>query len=247
LIVELSTPDGPCTTTLVAPTARRPRHAVIVFHDAGGPRPAQTRILERIAEMGYLAVQPDLFHRSPPLADFIGAPVTLTEVQRIFQNAELRAKFMAEYYQPGLSYPNLTKTISAVCDHLENEFDAKLIGTTGYCLGGNASFRSATIFGERIAAAAAFHPGGLVTDQPDSPHLRALTVKARLYLAPASGDLVPDAETKLRAELDTGGVRYRIEHYEARHGYAVEDAGAYDGAAAERHYRALETLFRETL
>ncbi|MEZ0312618.1 MAG: dienelactone hydrolase family protein [Myxococcota bacterium] len=247
MVIELSTPDGPCATTIVVPPAGSPRHAVIVFHDAAGPRPAQTRILERIAEMGYVAVQPNLFHRSPPLESFIGAPVTLTAVQKVFQNPELKARFMAEYYQPALGYPNLEATVGAVLAHLEEEHDARRVGTTGYCMGGNASFRAATIFGARIAAAAAFHPGGLVTDQPDSPHLRARSVKARLYIAPATGDLAPDAEAKLRAALDAGGVHFDIAHYDAKHGYAVEDAATHDGAAAERHYQALETLFRQAL
>jgi carboxymethylenebutenolidase len=114
-------------------------------------------------------------------------------------------------------------------------------------MGGNASVRAATIFGDRIAATAAFHPGGLVTDQPDSPHARAKTIKSRVYLGPAIGDLPPEAEAKLRAELDAGHVRYEIEQYEAKHGYAVDDAEVYDRAAADRHYAALEKLYRETL
>jgi carboxymethylenebutenolidase len=114
-------------------------------------------------------------------------------------------------------------------------------------MGGNVSVRAATLFGDRIAATAAFHPGGLVTDQPDSPHLRAKTIKSRVYLAPAIGDLPPEAETKLRTELDAGHVHYQIEHYDAKHGYAVDDAGVYDSAAAEQHYAALEKLYRETL
>ena len=114
-------------------------------------------------------------------------------------------------------------------------------------MGGNASIRTATILGDRIAASAAFHPGGLVTAQPESPHLRAKSIKSRVYIGPAIGDLPPEAEAKLRAELDTGHVRYEIEHYEAKHGYAVDDFDVYDRAAAERHYAALERLFGETL
>ena len=121
------------------------------------------------------------------------------------------------------------------------------VGTTGYCMGGNASFRTATVFGDRIAATAAFHPGGLVTDQPDSPHLRAKQIRSRLYVGPATGDLPPEAEAKLRAELDAGSVRYDIEHYDAKHGYAVDDSASYDAAAAERHYAALAKLFAQTL
>jgi carboxymethylenebutenolidase len=220
----------------------------VVFFDAAGLRPAQSRIAERIASTGYLVLQPDLFHRSPPVSELLGGPVTLSAVSKVFKDADLRAKFMANYYLPALAYPNLEKTIGAVLDHVAKRPDFRgQIGTTGYCMGGNASVRTATLFGGRIAATAAFHPGGLVTDQPESPHLRAKTIKSRVYLGPAIGDLPPEAEAKLRAELDAGQVRYEIEHYDAKHGYAVDDSDAYDAPATERHYAALKKLFQETL
>jgi carboxymethylenebutenolidase len=246
--IELKTPDGPCTTEVATPEGGGPWPAVIVFFDAGGLRPAQTRIAERIAKEGYLVVQPDLFHRAPPLEELLGGPVTLAAMGKVFQDPELRGKFMAGYYQPALAYENLGKTVGAVLEHVAARSDVRgRVGTTGYCMGGNASVRAATIFGDRIAATAAFHPGGLVTDQPDSPHARAKAIKSRVYLGPAIGDLPPEAETKLRAELDAGHVRYQIEHYEAKHGYAVDDSAVYDAAAAERHYAALAALYRETL
>jgi carboxymethylenebutenolidase len=245
---ELTTPDGPCTTEVSTPAGSGPWPAVVVFFDAAGLRPAQTRIAERIAESGYLVLQPDLFHRSPPISGLVGAPVTLAALGKVFQDAELRGKFMADYYLPALAYENLQKTVGAVLDHIAARPDVRgRVGTTGYCMGGNASVRTATIFGERIAATAAFHPGGLVTDQPDSPHTRAKSIKSRVYLGPAIGDLPPEAEAKLRAELDAAHVRYEIEQYDAKHGYAVDDAEVYDRAAAERHYAALDRLYRETL
>ena len=195
-----------------------------------------------------MVLQPDLFHRAPPLSELLGGPVTLAAMRKVFEDADLRGKFMAGYYMPALAYENLAKTIGAVLEHVAARSDVRgRVGTTGYCMGGNASVRAATIFGDRIAATAAFHPGGLVTDQPDSPHARAKTIKSRVYLGPATGDLPPEAEAKLRAELDAGHVKYRIEHYEAKHGYAVDDSDVYEAAAAERHYAALAELYRETL
>ncbi|MEJ7601563.1 MAG: dienelactone hydrolase family protein [Kofleriaceae bacterium] len=246
--IELSTPDGPCTTEVVAPEGTGPWPAVILFFDGGGLRAAITKIAERIAAMGYVVVQPNLFHRSPPLTELLGEPVTLAAVSKAFQNPELRAKFLTAWYTPALEWGNLTTTVSAVLDHIAADHDVKGgIGTTGYCMGGNASFRAATIFGDRIAVTAAFHPGWLVTDQPDSPHLRAAHIKSRVYLGPARVDLLPENAAKLRAELDRGGVRYTIEPYDADHGYAVEDTQAYNEPAAEKHYAALQSLFAATL
>jgi carboxymethylenebutenolidase len=248
-LMQIATPDGPCTTELVRPEGPGPWPAVIVFFDAAGLRPAQTRIAERIAGNGYLVFQPDLFHRSPPVSSLMGGgDVTLAAIVKVFGDPQLRARFMSEYYLPALDYANLKKTVGALLDHILARPDFRGgIGTTGYCMGGNASVRAATVFGERIAATAGFHPGGLVTDQPDSPHLRVKAIKSSVYLGPAIGDLPPDAEATLRSAFDSGHVRYDIEQYNAKHGYAVDDAETYDPAAAAHHYEALANLFGETL
>jgi carboxymethylenebutenolidase len=247
-LIQIATPDGPCTTEVATPNGTGPWPAVSVFFDAGGLRPAQTHIAERIAQSGYLVLQPDLFHRSPALSTFLGEPPTLAAIMKVFGDPERRGKFMAGYYQPALDYTNLERTVGALLDHIATRPDVKgRVGTTGYCMGGNASVRVATIFGNRIAATAAFHPGGLVTDQPNSPHTRAGAIKSRVYLAPATGDLPPEAEAKLRAGLDAARVRYEIEQYSAKHGYAIDDCDVYDQAAAERHYVALDRLYVETL
>ena len=83
--IELKTPDGPCTTEVATPEGGGPWPAVIVFFDAGGLRPAQTRIAERIAKDGYVVLQPDLFHRAPPLTELLGGPVTLAAMGKVFQ------------------------------------------------------------------------------------------------------------------------------------------------------------------
>jgi carboxymethylenebutenolidase len=247
--IQIATPDGPCTVEIAKPDGKGPWPAVIVFFDAAGLRPAATHIAERIAASGYLALQPDLFHRSPPLSELLGCEPTLgAMVQKVFSDPAMRAKFFTEYASRAVNYASLEKTIGTLLDHIAGRDDVRGgVGTTGYCMGGAASFRSATIFGNRIAATAAFHPGMLVTDQPDSPHLRSKSIKSRVYLGLAEGDLTAENEAKLRAELDAAGVRFEIEHYDAKHGYAVDDSPAYDAAAAERHYEALTRLYRETL
>ena len=93
--IQIATPDGPCTVEVAKPEGKGPWPAVIVFFDAAGLRPAQTKIAERIAASGYLVFQPDLFHRSPPLSNLLGGEVTLGAIQKVFQDPEMRGKFMA--------------------------------------------------------------------------------------------------------------------------------------------------------
>lgn len=154
--IQIATPDGPATVEVAKPEGKGPWPAVIVFYDAAGLRPAQTRIAERIAASGYLVLQPDLFHRSPPLSGILGGEPTLGALMKVFGDPEQRSKFMAGWYLPALSYANLEKTIGAVLDHIAGRDDVRgRIGTSGYCMGGNASVRTATIFGSRISMPAA--------------------------------------------------------------------------------------------
>ena len=243
---KLATADGPCTVEMVRPAMMTgPWPAVILCCDAAGLRASQRRIAERISLGGYLVFMPDLLHRSPPLSDLLGPDPSLAALVKLFGgDPEGRAKFLKNYYTPTVDYGNLEKTVGALLDHIEARDDCHGgIGTTGYCMGGNVSVRVATIFGDRVDVTAAFHPGGLVTDQPESPHLRASAIKSRVYLAPSIPDLPPDAEAKLRAELDAAKVRYDIVQYPAQHGYAVEDSPAYNVECAEKHYLALAKLY----
>ena len=162
-------------------------------------------------------LQPDLFHRSPPVSTLIGGPVTLAAFTKIFQDPGLRAKFMADYYLPALAYENLEKTLGAVLEHIGG----------ASALPGPRRARRATAWAATPASA---RRRSSETGSPrpprttrgasspislDSPHARAKTIKSRVYLGPAIGDLPPEAETKLRAAFDAAHVRYEIEHYEA--------------------------------
>jgi carboxymethylenebutenolidase len=124
------------------------------------------------------------------------------------------------------------------------------VGTTGYCMGGRLSFITAAHLGERIAAAASFHGGGIAKeDDPVSPHHKASAITATVYVAGAIEDQSFSDEDKelLERSLTAAGVSHTIETYPAHHGFAVSDNASYDEAAAERHWQAMENLFASVL
>ena len=86
----------------------------------------------------------------------------------------------------------------------------------------------------RMGAGASFHGGGLVTDKPDSPHLLAPKIKARMYFGIASNDdeQQPDAKDKLREAFAEAKVPAEIEVYPgAQHGWCVPDMPLQKGKA----------------
>ena len=50
-------------------------------------------------------------------------------------------------------------------------------------MGGPLVMRTARHVPDRVGAGGSFHGGGLVTDKPDSPHLLAPKIKAKMYFA----------------------------------------------------------------
>ncbi|HVV82402.1 MAG TPA: dienelactone hydrolase family protein [Kofleriaceae bacterium] len=250
--LDLATPDGPCPTEVVTPDGDGPWPVVLLCHDAAGARPSMTEIATRIAADGHLVAIPDLFHRSGSPSALLpkDVPIDIAAIRAIFADPERRARFQRDYYLPALDYGNLHRTVAAVLDHLAGRDDVTgKVGTTGYCMGGNASFRIATVLGDRITTTACFHPGGLVTDQPDSPHLRCGEIRSRVLVAGAANDanFSDAARATLDAALTAAGVEHTVEVYPGRHGFAVRDHDVFDEACAERHFLALHDLFAATL
>ena len=124
------------------------------------------------------------------------------------------------------------------------------MGVVGYCLTGKMAIYAATSRPDKIAAAASFHGGGLVTDGPDSPHLVLPAIRARLYFGHATNDrsMPEEAIEKLEGALQSWRGRYESEIYEsAHHSWTVPDSPVYNQPQADRAFEKLTTLFAQTL
>ncbi len=124
------------------------------------------------------------------------------------------------------------------------------VGITGYCMGGRLALVAAGQFPDQVAAAAGFHPGNVATDDPNSPHLLAPKMKAKVYVGGADKDngFPPEQKERLEKALKDAGVDARVEIYDgAMHGYTMPDLSVYNRDAAERHWREMFALFDSTL
>jgi carboxymethylenebutenolidase len=127
---------------------------------------------------------------------------------------------------------------------------SRKIGTMGYCMGGPFTMRTAAAVPDRVGAAASFHGGGLVTDQPDSPHLLVPDIQAHYLFAIAANDdeNQPEAKDVLRDAFASSGVPAEIEVYTgAMHGWCPPDSTVYHEAQAERAWSRLLALFGTAL
>ena len=241
--VKIPTPDGEARAYTFTPNGQGPWPAVIFFMDAPAIRPALFQMSERLASHGYYVLLPDMFWRAGPYE-----PINLKEVMKDEETRRaVFGKFMAST-DPEKS----TRDTGAFLDWLSKQPQVKgdKVGCTGYCMGGGLALRAAGAYPDHIVAAAAFHGGRLATDAPDSPHLLAPKMKAKVYVAGADEDagFLPDQADKLREALTAAGVDNEVTIYAgAKHGYAPPDMPVYNEEASERHWREMLKLFDETL
>jgi carboxymethylenebutenolidase len=210
---------------------------VVQIMDAGGLRPAMSRMAEPLTAAGYTVLQPNLYWRHGDYPPF--------DARTVFGDPKERERLMEMLRS--------VKSDDAMAD-IGALLDAAGAGDrfacVGYCLGGRMAFVAASAFGERVVAAASVHGGGLVSDGDDSPHLAAGRIRGALYLAVSDADssCTPEHQATLRAALDAAGVRHELELFDGtRHGFAMPDFPVFDEAAAARHWQKVLALFRREL
>ena len=234
--IEIQTDDGRCPAHVYRPSGAGPWPGVLLFMDGIGMRPALHEMAQRLANAGYDVLMPDLFWRA-------GA-YTAPDPKALFGDEAVRNAHFKKFFST-TNQELVMRDTRAFLAH----FAQDKIGVVGYCMGGRMALAAAGTFGDRIAAAAAYHPGGLVTDAPDSPHLLAPNMRARVYVAGAIEDqnFTDEQKQRLDAALTAAGVDHVIETYPARHGWVPSDTPVHDAACAERHWQSLLALFAGTL
>src|SRR6266566_4100416 len=250
--VQVKTPDGTCDAVFIHPmTGSHP--GVLIWPDAFGLRPSMRDIGKRIAAEGHSVLVPNPFYRVAK------APVFQDPSSFSFQNQADMAKLqplMASINAPGAAEKDAVAFI-AFLDAQPQVNKATKIGTQGYCMGGRLVMRTAAAVPDRVGAGASFHGGGLVANTPDSPHLLAPKIKAKMYFGIAANNDMqqPDAKTKLKEAFAAVKVPAEIEVYsQSQHGWCVSDMPMqangqpiYNKADADRAWAKLLALYKAGL
>jgi carboxymethylenebutenolidase len=238
---SITTPDGSCPVKLFTPDGSGPWPGVVMYPDAGGTRETFDQMAAKLAGFGYAVLLPDVYYRH---GDW--APIDMSTA---FSDPAQRKRLMSMI--GSITQDMMASDAAAFFDYLSDrpEVSGARFGVCGYCMGGRISVVVAGRQPDRVAAAASFHGGGLVTDSADSPHLLADQIRATVYIGGAENDasFTADHAEQLDKALTAAGVQHTIEWYQAAHGFAVPDNPPYDEAAAERHWAAMIETFRGAL
>ncbi len=237
--IDVTTPDGVCDSYFVHPSSGA-HPGVLIWPDAFGLRPAKRQMAKRLAESGYSVLVVNQYYRSQraPIVD----STNFAEVAPIVR--PLMGTLSAD------THVRDARAFVGFLDSQSSVDSSRKMGTMGYCMGGPITMRTAAALPDRIGAGASFHGGGLVTDQPDSPHLLVPQMTAHYLFAIAANDdeAEPEAKNVLRDAFAEAGLPAEIEVYEgALHGWCPPDTQVYHEAQAERAWSRLLALFETAL
>ncbi len=240
--VTIKTPDGTADAALFHPAGKGTWPAVVVWPDIMGLRPVFRDMAKRLAAQGYVVLVPNPFYRSKK------APVVEGAVD--FGNAEVRTKLFG--YRSAMTDDGVDKDAVAYVAFLDSQpqtAKGKKVGVQGYCMGGPLSFRTAAAVPNRIGAVATFHGGGLVTDQPSSPHLLIPRTKASYLVAVAKNDdaRAPTDKDVLKKAFADAKRPATVEVYAGDHGWTVPGSAVYNQEAAEKAWAELTKLYKANL
>jgi carboxymethylenebutenolidase len=239
--IAVKAADGTAETFVYTPGGRK-FPGVLFYTDLFGIRPANQGMAQRVAAAGYTVMMPNVFYRygKLPLLDFE------------FQMGEERSMKAIPGLLGSLTGGQMEKDASHYVDALLGRDDVKgnKIAVVGYCFTGAMALRTAAMEPDKVAAAASFHGGRLVTEDEGSPHTRIGKVKGELYFGHAVEDqsATPAQIAKLDDTLKGWGGKFQSEMYEgAKHGWTLPGRDVYDEKQAARHYEKLFDLLKRNI
>ncbi|MEG3179366.1 dienelactone hydrolase family protein [Sphingomonas sp. LT1P40] len=240
--VTFAVPGGTADGYFVAPaTGKHP--AVLVWPDVMGMRPAFRQMADRLAQSGYAVLTVNPFYRSVA-GQFL-------KPGESWGDPAIRAKVGP--WRALLTPDAVVSDATAYVGWLDKQTEVNRkrgVGTTGYCMGGPFTMRTAAALPKRVRAGASFHGGGIGTDKPDSPHLLVPKMKADFLFAVAENDdqRNPNEKELVRKAFADAKRAAEIEVYAgAQHGWCPPDSQAYNQVQAEKAWGRLLALFDKAL
>jgi carboxymethylenebutenolidase len=240
--VTVPMPDGSADAALFHPAGSGSWPAVLMWPDILGLRPVFREMARRLAGEGYTVLVPNPFYRTRR------APVVTGAFD--FNKPEDLAKLKG--LREPLTDAAIDRDASAYIAFLDKQRQTnkhKAAGVQGYCFSGPFAFHTGAVRSDRIRAVATFHGGGLVTKDPNSPHLLIPKTKASFVVAIARNDdqKQPEAKDVLKSTFAAARRPATVEVYPADHGWCVPGSQTYDQPSAERAWAELLRLYRANL
>ena len=221
--IPLQVSDGTSMDAYVAhPAAPGDHPGIIVLQEAFGVNSHIRDVTNRFAGQGYVAIAPELFHRTAPpgfeglYTDFNSVMPHMRALTNEGAEADLRAAFDWLQSQPGVQRGN--------------------ISAAGFCMGGRIAFLANAAL--PLRAAASLYGGGIAPGLLD----RAPLLHAPMLLIWGELDkhIPPEQRAQVIASLKDHGKTYvNLEFSDADHGFFCDERAAYQPRAARQSWALL--------
>ena len=242
---HITVDDVPMKTYLAVPAGEGPFPGVVVAQHASGVDVFIQTVCDRLAQAGYVAAAPDLYHRQTGM--------TFEQLGRMLRDDPKRWPTMMEKAR-GMGDDEIERDVSATVAYLRglSKVGDSSIGITGFCGGGRIAYMMAAR-NQTLHAAAVFHGGGILAARGDSPPAFDLTEQIACPVAGFFGDddenPSKDDVAKISAELDRLGKAHQFHSYpETGHAFLdFSNTKAYREGSAADAWDKLVAFFGETL
>lgn len=231
--IQLNTPDGKMNAFEAKPKGAGNYPGIVVLMEAFGLNDHIKKVTERIAQEGYVAIAPDLYHR---------------ESERIVPYSDLQK---AIGIMTRLKDGQVMDDVGAAIAHLKSQNIVKpgAIGVTGFCMGGRFTYLAAAHHAKDVRAAVSFYGGGIPMGKP-SPLSRTGEISCPIYLFFGGKDpLIPQEHVaEIDKALTANNVNFQSKIYpEATHGFFCDDRASYHEAAAQDAWDRTKAFFAQHL
>jgi carboxymethylenebutenolidase len=216
--IELAVADGTRMAAYVArPERDGPHPGLLVFQEAFGVNHHIRDVCERFAAEGYVAMAPELFHRTAP-AGFEGS---YADFSAVMPHARAVTTETAE------------ADIRAAYEWLRSRAEVKAgdISCVGFCLGGRASFIANSLV--PLHAAVSFYGGGIAPGLLD----RASRLEApSLFIWGGLDKHITPEHRRAVLEALSGAKKIYVnaEFSRADHGFFCDERAAYEAHSARQ-------------
>jgi carboxymethylenebutenolidase len=224
IILEVN--DG---TTMAAYTARQDtagsRNGILVFQEAFGVNAHIRDITGRFAREGYVAIAPELFHRTGP-----GFEAGYNEFER------------CRPHLAALTNDTMIADITASYDWLRSNTSGN-IGSIGFCIGGRVSFLANTAV--PLKAAVSFYGGGIAKlfNRLPAIHAPTMLIWGRLDKHISVDEMRGVADALKAADKE----HVHVEFSDADHGFFCDARPAYNPHAAAQAWQLVLSFFETNL
>ena len=225
--ITLNVSDETSMQAYAARPKEAPTKGIVVLQEVFGITPFIKRVEERFARQGYLAVAPEIFHRTAPP----GTTIAYTDYASVAPHRE------------HLTDADQLADITACFDWLVAQGVPKdKIVVLGFCAGGRNSFLANASL--PLAAAVSFYGGGIAPGLLD--RAKDLHASQLLIWGGKDAHILAEHRKAVAEALTAAGKPFIEKTFEnSDHAFARDDGDHYDKAASEEAWALVDSFLAE--